>query len=184
MRPGNGKGVVLWFGIGLMLALVTLTGCVRVEVIDTTPVASTPNSPTTPSPGVSPSAGGGGDHNLAVLTVDFDPPLDYQQLIMQRQSVALLVTIENTGSNIERNLTVRAQLSTPEDADLFLTQGASIASIAPGTVQAVRFSRFGELPYHQTYHLEVMVDPVDGERDLSDNRKAFDIQIHQDRSSP
>jgi hypothetical protein len=75
MRPGNGKGVVLWVGIGLMLALVSLTGCVRVEVIDTTPVASTPNSPTTPSAGVSPSAEGGGDHNLAVLTVDFDRPL-------------------------------------------------------------------------------------------------------------
>ena len=178
MRPGSGKGVALWVSIGLMLALVTLTGCVRVEVIDTTPVASTPNSPT------SPSSGADGEHNLAVLTVDFDPPLDYQQLIIQRQSVALLVTIENTGSNIERNVTVRAQLSTPEDADLFLTQGASIASIAPGAVQTVRFSRFGELPYHQTYHLEVMVDPVDGERGLRDNHKAFDIQIHQDRSSP
>ena len=32
----------------------------------------------------------------------------------------------------------------------------------------------------QTYNLEVSVDPTDGELDIGDNRKAFDIQIHQE----
>jgi len=116
---------------------------------------------------------------LAVLTVEFDPPLDYQQLIFRRQSVTLLVAVENLGNTAERDVTVRAELSSPENPDLLLTQGASVASIAPGEIQVVHFSRLGEIPYHQAYHLEVMVDPVAGESELGDNRKAFDIQIHQ-----
>ena len=61
---------------------------------------------------------------------------------------------------------------------------ASIASIAPGEVQVVRFSRLGDIPYYQNYRLEVMVDPVAGESELGDNRKAFDIQILQEPSNP
>jgi hypothetical protein len=178
MCPRNGKRVIPWTASLLALVLVTLTGCVRVRIVDTTPAASTPVPiPSSPSPGNT-------DHNLAITAVDFDPPLNYQQLIIQRQSLALLVAIENNGSSTERNVTVRAQLSSPEDPDLFLTQGASIASIAPGEVEVVRFSRLGEIPYHQTYHLEVMVDPVAGESDLGDSSKAFDIQILLEQESP
>jgi hypothetical protein len=114
-----------------------------------------------------------------VLAVDFDPPLNYEQLIARRQAVALLVAIENTGTRTERGVVVRVQLSTEEDPDLLLTQGASVASIAPGEIQIVRFARLGEIPYHQSYRLEVAVDPVEWESDTSDNQMAFDIQIHQ-----
>jgi hypothetical protein len=79
---------------------------------------------------------------------------------------------------------VRAQLTTPEDPDLSFSQGASISSIAPGEIQVVRFARFGQIPYHQLYHLEVTVDPVDGESDLADNSKAFDIEIRKDETEP
>ena len=95
---------------------------------------------------------------MAVLTVDFDPPLDYEQLILHSQSVTLLVAVENTGIHTQRDVTVRAELSTPEDSELFLTRGASVESIAPGEIQIVRFARLGEIPYHQTFHLEV--EPV------------------------
>jgi len=30
---------------------------------------------------------------------------------------------------------------------------------------------------HKTYSLEVIVDAAPGERDLTDNRKAYDIQV-------
>jgi hypothetical protein len=157
----------------LVLILVTLLGCVDVEVVDTTPAASAPDALASPLPS------GDEVHNLAILAVDFDPPLDYQRLIIRRQSVTLLVAIENTGNNAERNVAVAASLSTPEDPDLLLAQDASVASIAPGEIQVVRFERLGKLPYHQIYHLEVVVDPVDGEIALGDNQKAFDIQIQR-----
>jgi hypothetical protein len=171
--PKNGKLMLPWITGILVLILVTLAACAEVEVVDKTPTASTPNPFTSPLP-VSQEK-----HNLAILAVDFDPPLTYQQLIIRRQSVALLVAVENTGTETEQDVTVRAQLSTPENSEFLLTQGASVASIAPGEIQIVRFARLGEIPYHQTYSLEVIVDPVDGEADLSENRKAFDIQIHQ-----
>jgi hypothetical protein len=161
-----------WIAGALALILAALTACAEVEVVDTTPAASTPDAFTSPL---------GTDHeqhNLAVMAVDFDPPLDYQQLIIRQQSIDLLVVIENTGAFTERDVTVRAQLTTPEDPELLLTHGASVASIAPGEIQLVRFDRLGQIPYHQSYHLEVMVDPVSDETVTSDNRKAFDIQIH------
>jgi hypothetical protein len=174
MEPRNGRSTLPWIAGALVFASVFLVACAEVEVADTTPAASTPPAST------GPLSAGSGEHNLAVLAVDFDPPLDYQQLFVHRQSVALLVAIENTGIRTERNVTVRVQLSTSEDPDLLLTQGASVESIAPGEIQLVRFARLGEIPYHQAYRLEVMVDPVDWESDLSDNLKAFDIQIHQE----
>ena len=170
--PGNGRLFILRVTGVLLLTLVSLVGCVEVKEVDPTPDAGTPDAFASPLPGVE-------YHNLAVLTVDFDPPLDYQQLIVHRQSVTLLVAVENTGSHTERDVTVRAELSTPEDAEFLLTRGASVESIAPGEIQVVRFARLGDIPYHQIYHLEVIVDPVEGEHDLSDNLKAFDIQIHQ-----
>ena len=174
MWPRNGRLMLPCIAGALVLALVSLAACAEVEVVDTTLSTSAPDTL------ASPLSPGSGEHNLAVLAVDFDPPLSYEQLITRRQSVALLVAIENTGTRTERNLTVRVQLSTSEDPDLLLTQGASVASIASGEIQIVRFARLGEIPYHQSYRLEVAVDPVDWESDLSDNHRAFDIQIHQD----
>jgi hypothetical protein len=174
MKPKNGKLMLPWLAGILLLIMVTLAACGDVEIIDKTPAASTPDSLTNP-PQV-----GEGEHDLAVMAVDFDPPLSYQQLIVRREAVELLVVVENTGSATEQDVTVRAQLSTPENPDFLLTQGASVASIVPGEIQIVRFARLGDIPYHQTYTLEVGVDPVDGEIDLSNNTRAFTIQIHQE----
>jgi hypothetical protein len=167
-----------WLFGALLLVLVTITGCVEVEVRDAIPAAGAPE------PFASPLLGEDEEHNLAILAVDFDPPLDYQQLIIRRRSIALLVAVENRGTSTERDVAVRAQLSTSEDPDLLLSQGASISSIAPGEIQVVRFAQFGRIPYHQIYRLEVAVDPIKGESDLGDNRKAFDIEIRQDEPDP
>lgn len=173
MWPRNAKLMLPWIA-GALLILVTLAGCGEVEVLDRPSPASMPDTFTSPLPEP------GEKHNLAVLAVDFDPPLNYQQLIVRRQSVELLVAVENTGTVTEKNVTVRAQLTTPKDSDLLLTRGASVASIAPGELQVVRFGRLGEIPYHRVYYLEVVVDPVDGETDHGDNKKAFEIHIHQE----
>jgi hypothetical protein len=173
MRSRKGRWVLPGNTTALVLVLLALAGCADVQVVDTTPVIIAPETLTSPLPA-------SGERNLAVLALDFDPALNYRQLIVRRQSVALLVVIENTGSSTERNVTVRAQLSSPEDPGFVLTQEAGVSDIAPGEIQIVRFSRLGEIPFHRIYHLEVTVDPVDGEKNLSDNRKAFDVQIHQE----
>jgi hypothetical protein len=165
LLPGNATALVL--------VLFALVSCADVQVVDTTPAVFAPETYTSPLPAAS------GESNLAVLALDFDPALNYRQLIVHRQPVALLVVIENTGASTERDVQVRAQLSSPEDADLRLVQEAGVSSIAPGEIQIVRFTPLGEIPFHRSYRLEVVVDPVAGEKDLSDNHKAFDVQIHQ-----
>jgi hypothetical protein len=174
MWPSNGRLVLPGIAVLLLLSVLSLVGCVDVRIVDRESGVSTPDTLTNPIPP------GDGTHNLAVLAVDFDPPLTYQQLLIRPQSVELLVAIENTGKVTERDVTVRAQLSTPQDPDGLLTQGASVASIAPGEIQIVRFSRLSEIPFHETYILEVVVEPVVGETDLTDNTRAFELQIHRE----
>lgn len=174
MWPIKGKLMLPGIAALLLLSVLTLVGCVDVKIVDKEPSVSMPDALTNPTPP------GDGTHNLAVLTVDFDPPLTYQQLVLRPQSVELLVAIENAGKVTERDVTVRAQLSTPQSPDDLLTQGASVASIAPGEIQIVRFSRLSEIPFHETYILEVVVEPVVGETDLTDNTRAFELQIRRD----
>jgi len=174
MGARKGRLVLYGFAAVLMLILVALVGCAEVEVLDTTPVSTDPDPSTDSAQEIQ------GQHDLAVLAVDFDPPLDYEQLILLRQEVTLLVAIENTGTNTEHDVVVLAQLSTPEDPDLVLMKETQVASIAPGEIQIVRFPPLNKIPYHETYHLEVIVKPVEGEKDYADNGKAFEIQIHQE----
>ncbi len=177
MWPTNGRSVLPWIGI-CVLALAALAGCAEVQVVDTTP------APVSPEVFDSPLSGQSARHNLAILAVDFDPSLDYQQLILRRQLVALLVAVENDGAGLERNVVVRAQLSTPDDPAWLLSQEAVIASIAAGQIQIARFTRLGEIPYHPTYRLEVRVEPVEGEDTLDDNHRVFDIQIPPKEGKP
>lgn len=174
MWPGNGKLVLPGIALLFMLSVLALAGCADVQIVDKEPIIGAPSALANPTPP------GDGTHNLAVLAVDFDPPLTYQQLVIRPQSVELLVVIENTGKVTEHEVTVRAQLSTPQNPDYLLTQGASVASIAPGEAQIVRFARLSEIPFHMTYNLEVFVEPVVGEIDLTDNTKAFELQIRRE----
>lgn len=158
--------VLIWFSLALY-------GCVEVDVLDTTPEVATPQPISSEAPPAD------GERNLAVLAVEFDPALDYRNLMILREQVTLLVAVENTGSRTERQVTVAAKLTSPEDPDLLLDQQAVVESIAPGEVQVVRFPRLEPIPTHWHYRLEVAVEALDGERSLGDNRKAFDIQIHR-----
>ena len=174
MKSRYGRSMLPWLTSVLALIVLMLTGCVEVQVVDTMPAADAPDAFTSPLPG------GEGERNLTVMAVDFDPPLSYQQLILRRQAVELLVAVENSGRATERNVAVRAQLSSPEDPAFVLGQEASLSTIASGEIQIVRFAPLKEIPYHQTYRLEVWVDPLPGESDLADNQKVFDIQVHRE----
>ena len=109
MKSGQSRLMLPWIAGTLVLILVGLAGCAEFEVVDTTPAASSPE------PFVSPLAADPSRHDLAILGLEFDPPLDYQQLILRQQSVALLVVIENAGTVTERDLVIEARLTTPDD---------------------------------------------------------------------
>jgi hypothetical protein len=173
MKPKYGRFMRFGMAGALLLILLLLAGCAEVQVVEPVPSG-------TPSLFVSPLSSGEGDHNLAVMAAVLDPPLQYQQLILRRQSVTLLVAIENRGASTERNVAVHATLTSPRDAELSLSQEASVASIAPGEIQIVRFARLQEIPYYSAYRLEVSVDPVAGELDLSDNGKVYDVRISRE----
>ena len=174
MKPWHSKLRRLWIAATLVLLLVVLGGCAEIEVVDSTPDVSSGEPPTRLLPLDS------GTHDLAILGLDFDPPLDYQQLILNTQSIALLVVIENAGTATERELVVEAQLTTPEDEDLLLTRQAAVISIAPGEIQIVQFDPLTKIPYHAAFYLEVSIVPVEGESDTTNNHKAFEIQIQRD----
>lgn len=157
----------------LLLILVPLVGCAEVQLVEPAPSH-------TPDLFLSPLPAREGDHNLAVMAAVLDPPLQYQQLILRRQSVTLLVAIENRGGSTERDLIVRASLTSPRNPELNLSQEANVASIAPGEIQIVRFARLQEIPFYTAYRLEVSVDPVAGELDVSDNGKVYDVQISRE----
>ena len=173
MKSGQSRLMLPWIAGTLVLILVGLAGCAEFEVVDTTPAAGSPE------PFVSPLAADPSRHDLAILGLEFDPPLDYQQLILRQQSVALLVVIENAGTVTERDLVIEARLTTPDDEEPVLTQKATVTSIAPGEIQIVRFDPMHKIPYHATFNLAVNIVPVDGEANTTNNAKAFEIQIRR-----
>jgi hypothetical protein len=173
MASRQSSRTLLWLTSVLALISIFLAGCAEVEVIDTTPAAAPFELYTSPILEQS-------KHDLAVMAVEFDPPLNYQQLIARRQSVALLVVVENMGTITERQVAVEAKLTTPRNSMMSIVQEASVESIAPGEIRIVSFDRLDDIPYYEIYHLEIAVKPVQGESNLSNNRKAFEIQIHRE----
>jgi hypothetical protein len=173
MGHGHGKRAWVRFAAALVLVSVLTMACADVEVVDTTP------APDVGGAFISPLPAGGPRHDLAVMAVEFDPALNYQQLILRRKSVSLLVVVENTGTASEHDVVVRAELTSPQDAKLAIIQEAGVERIAPGEIRIVRFGQLGEIPIRDVYHLEVAVVPVAGETALGNNRKAFDVQIHR-----
>lgn len=168
----RGPSLLVLVGM-LVLASLGLTGCVEVEVRDVTPAADVPGK-LQDSPLVAEER----DRDVGILAVEFDPPLDYKRLILSPQSVSLLVAVENTGARTERDVAVRAELSSLEDPDMLLSDLVLVDSIAPGEIQVVRFPPLQDIPRMWRYHLEVLVDALEGESNLADNAKSLDIEIH------
>ncbi|MFZ5916111.1 MAG: hypothetical protein ACOYZ7_04200 [Chloroflexota bacterium] len=155
--------------LGLVI-VIGLTGCVKVKVIDLQAgdnVEQAISSPTTPN-----------EHDLAILAVDFDPPLDdYEQLLDDPDGITFLIAIENTGLSTETSVSILAQLSTDEGETVLVERQAEITSIAPGETQVVRFTHIPCPPYRPTYQLSVEAVAVAGETNLANNFRRYDLQI-------
>jgi hypothetical protein len=166
-----------WFAstafVTLALAMVALSGCIRVEVVDRSP------SVTTASPAAQEETAL--EHDLAVLAVDFDPPLEYDEVVALKargEGITLLVAVENTGTSAEQSVMVKVTLSGNDSKAPFLQKEGVIESIAPGEIKIVQF-RDTEIPFSYTYQLGVQVVPVAGESRVTDNQKRYDLLISQ-----
>ncbi|MBL7199805.1 MAG: hypothetical protein ISS56_06620 [Anaerolineae bacterium] len=157
----------------LSLAALLLSGCVTIEVIDRTPSMPEPATPT--------GEDRAQEHDLAVLAVDFDPPLEYEEIVAQKnrgEGITLLVAVENTGIHTERDVTVEVVLSSDNGMTVYLQKQGSIAAIAPGEIKIIHFEDT-EIPFSYKYTLWVRAVPVLGETRLGDNQKSYDLLITQ-----
>jgi len=163
-RPGR-SGV----GLALLLAMLILPGCTL--SIEVSPGAGRTSAAATAVPQT---------HALALAAVDFDPPLDYNQIILSR-GVTLLVAVANQGLSEESHIRVTARLVVPDAAGgprELMNELVVIRSLAAGELRVVRFSQGTNLPRRGRYRLHVQVEPVAGEADTGDNAHAYDILIH------
>lgn len=153
-----------------VIVVLSLTGCIKVEVIDhqeETDIDTATSSPITPD-----------DHDLTILAVDFDPPLDdYEQLINNPDGMTLLIAVENTGLSTEADVLIEVQLSADEGETIIVERSAEIASIAPGETQVIRFTQISSLPYRPAYQLSVQTVAVPGETNLANNSRVYDLHL-------
>jgi len=120
------------------------------------------------------------EHDLSLLAVDFDPPLDQLELAMG-QGVVLMVAIQNNGQDIERNVPIIARLYDVGRAGtrpvLLMESVAYLDEIGPGEIGIARFDRLTSLPIRSHYSLTVEIMGVTGESALADNVQRLEIVV-------
>jgi len=171
----RGEMRCIWFVTAIMmLASLSLAGCAGVEIVDRPPV-----SPDTLS--LSKVKTPVDEHDLAVLAIDFDPPLEYEQIMVKGEQATLLVAVENIGLQAEVDVRVKARLSAQDDDTPILEKTCHIDTIAPGQIKIARFKDISRIPYRQAYRLQVWVLPVLGEIGMANNQRSYDLYINTPR---
>jgi len=149
------------------LIVLSVTGCSQVEVVDRQEeIDITPPSQMIPE-----------EHDLAILAVDFEPQLDYEQIVNNLDNITLLIAVENTGISTETDVLIEARLSCDEGRTVIVERSAEIASITAGETQVVRFTQIPQPPYRPAYQLLVQAVAVPGETNLINNARIYDINI-------
>lgn len=156
-------------GLVVLFAVLALLACQpSIEVLQ----------PQTPLPvaTVAPAA-----HSIALIGVDFDPPLDYFRL-MPNSGLTLLVAVENRGFMAAPYVEVRGRLLDPTEANvqaIILDEVIVVRDLAPGELRVVRFSEVRDLPIRARYELVVQVGHVPGDAVTEDNIRSYDILVRQ-----
>lgn len=164
------KGRRLWIIVAIaLLAMLLLSGCVQIEVLDLK------RSEVVPTLIPSPPAG---EHDLALLAFNFEPSLE-EESISGSEEVSLLVAVENMGIWTETNVRVKARLSSYEGKEVLLERDGYIDVIAPGEIKVVRLRSPVHIPYRPVYLLEVHVSPVEREVHSGNNHKIYEIRIEK-----
>jgi len=154
----------------MMLASLSLAGCNGVEIVDRAPVPLDTLSLSKASPPPD-------EHDVAVLAIEFDPSLEYEQIMTRGEQATLLVAVENVGLQTEAEIKVKARLSTYEDDTPILEKTCYIDTIAPGQIKIARFKGISNIPYRQDYRLKVWILPVPGEIGIANNQRSYDLHL-------
>ena len=157
-----GLGAVLF-----VLALLPAACAPSLEVVPDRRAPLTPVSTVTPQ-----------QHDLAIVAVDFDPPLDFAQ-IRNNGGVTLLVAVENRGQTAEADVRITAQLQDPSEHMRELSsEAAMLGQLNAGALRVVRFTQVSDLPLRERYRLVVSAEAVAGEGDTANNSRNYDIVTH------
>lgn len=170
--PANVRGLHRVLpGLLVLIAALTLTACQPlIEVVQPPPAAAPVSPPATVAPD---------ERGVAIMGVDFDPPLDAAQ-IMSNGGVTLLVAIENEGQVTEPLVRVSARLSDLREGSAtneLVSETITVRSLAPDEVRVVRFTQVTELPLRSHYKLTVEAVPIAGERDRDNNVRTYEIIV-------
>ncbi len=165
-----------WLGRWRLVCLGLILVLASVSSSCTSAVTLLPGATGTPLPAatVTPPA-----HDLGILGVEFDPPLDLAQ-ILSRGGVRLVVAIENRGLMPQSDVRVTARLVDPGDGSnprVLFDESVSVSRLEAGELRTVGFPQVSELPRLEVYRLEVYVEPVPGEADTADNTRSFEILL-------
>ena len=154
-------------GLMLALALTVLPGCTSdIEVLQ--PAGPAGAATVVPQ-----------EHDLALVAVEFDPPLSSAQVLAD--GVTLLVAVENRGLTDEQNVGVTARLCEQASGGgqvELLAETITLDMLRPGEIRAVRFTQVSQLPLRADYGLVLELMPVPGESYLADNARTYDIRVH------
>ena len=153
-----------------LLLIGALAGCSQVQI---------ENRPLDASNALAPEASSLlSAHDLTVLAIDFDPPLETVKAFADLKNVSLLVAVENTGRETERGVTVRVELRADNrDLTPALSRTATIETLSPGEVKIVRLIGLSDIPVRSEYWLKVRAFPVAGEDDVTDNQRIYRVQL-------
>lgn len=124
------------------------------------------------------SVAAGEARDLAVISLDIDPPLRVLQVgHTATNKFALLAAIDNKGKFTEREIVVRAQLRALPENDVLIERSSVISSLAPGEATTVKFVDLPSIPPRSGYELTVIVEPVPGEGITPNNSQTLPFQL-------
>ncbi len=167
----SGRLGKLILALGLVVAVALLSSCGKGAVV---PIET---GKAEQSPALAPVGLEAVRHDLAIISLDFDPPLRVLQIDNAATDISLLVAIDNKGAFTEKGVVVVATLRAQEDDEVLAQQREVIESIAPGQATIARFARFPKIPPRGGYALTVTVEGVPAETHLADNSKTLPLQL-------
>jgi hypothetical protein len=156
---GAKRIVAFALAAAVLAALAGLVGYTRLNATD----AGSPSPATVQAPVRD-------KHDVAVLSVDFDPPLG--SAWPADKEPALLVAIDNRGTETESALAVQVSLTGDSQADVRAKLSEPISSLAPGEVKVVRFAGAANLPIRSSQWVIVEVAPTRDGAGFAKNTKA------------
>jgi hypothetical protein len=151
------------------LPVLILAGCVQVSVLDRT---ATPEEQS-----LAATLNTREEHDLAILAVEFDPPLDALQAVPDTGEIALRVAVENKGYRKEVGIKVTIRLLVNPTGVLIQEETQDVESLAPGEIRIVQFKGVLPSPHRSQYRLEIGASPVSGETRWTNNYKDYEIRI-------